>query len=131
MKESGRKLNNLQRDATNWLALVVGTDGQRPLFLVAIERSAMIKRANTENLVLPIGGYASTYLSQIHEVFAMKSRIHSPWRFAAAPIDASPRRFASMFFALTLAVAAANETHAAAARPLRIAYLLTSGTMAS
>jgi NitT/TauT family transport system substrate-binding protein len=32
---------------------------------------------------------------------------------------------------LILAIAAANETHAAATRPLRIAYLLTSGTMAS
>ena len=30
-----------------------------------------------------------------------------------------------------LAIAAANETHAAAMRPLRIAYLFTSGTMAS
>src|SRR2546426_3833919 len=48
----------------------------------------------------------------------MKSKINSPWCFA------------SMFFALTLAMAA-NETHAATVRPLRIAYLFTSGTMAS
>jgi NitT/TauT family transport system substrate-binding protein len=36
-----------------------------------------------------------------------------------------------MFFALTLAIAAPDETQAAATRPLRIAYLFTSGTMAS
>jgi NitT/TauT family transport system substrate-binding protein len=41
------------------------------------------------------------------------------------------RRFIPMLFAFTLAIAAANETRAAAARPMRIAYLLTSGTMAS
>jgi ABC-type nitrate/sulfonate/bicarbonate transport system substrate-binding protein len=55
----------------------------------------------------------------IHKVSSMKSKINSPWRFV------------STLVALTLAIAAANETHAAAARPLRIAYLLTSGTMAS
>src|ERR1700751_1800782 len=49
----------------------------------------------------------------------MKSTINSPWRIA------------SMFFVLTLAIGAASATHAATARPLRIAYLLTSGTMAS
>jgi len=50
----------------------------------------------------------------------MKSRAIRPWRFTAT------------FFFLTLAIAAApNETRAAAARPLRIAYLFTSGTMAS
>jgi NitT/TauT family transport system substrate-binding protein len=37
----------------------------------------------------------------------------------------------SIVFALLLAFAATPETHAAAARPLRIAYLFTSGTMAS
>ena len=51
--------------------------------------------------------------------------------FPIAPIDAPLWRFVSMFFALTLAIAAANETHAATARPLRIAFLFTSGTMAS
>ena len=54
-----------------------------------------------------------------HKVYSMKSKINSPWRFV------------SMLFVLTLAIAAATETHAAAARPLRIAYLFTSGTMAS
>jgi len=49
----------------------------------------------------------------------MKSKINSPWCFA------------STIFVLMLAIAAANETHAAAMRPLRIAYLFTSGTMAS
>jgi NitT/TauT family transport system substrate-binding protein len=72
-----------------------------------------------------------TFLSQIHEVFAMKSRIHSPRRFAVVPIDVPMRRIASTIFVLTLAIAVANETDAAATRPLRIAYLLTSGTMAS
>jgi ABC-type nitrate/sulfonate/bicarbonate transport system substrate-binding protein len=61
----------------------------------------------------------SAFLSQIHEGFAMKSQIYSPWRFV------------SMFFAFTFAIAVPNETHAAAPRPLRIAYLFTSGTMAS
>src|SRR6266508_1981813 len=37
----------------------------------------------------------------------------------------------STIFTLLLACAAARESHAAAARPLRIAYLFTSGTMAS
>ncbi len=57
----------------------------------------------------------------------MKSKINSPWRFTAAPL----RRIVSTFFVLMLAIAVANETHGAAPRPLRIAYLLTSGTMAS
>ena len=61
----------------------------------------------------------------------MKSRIHSPRRFAVVPIDVAMRRIASTIFVLTLAIAVANETDAAATRPLRIAYLLTSGTMAS
>ena len=49
----------------------------------------------------------------------MKNKINSSWRFA------------SILFALTLAIAAPDETQAAATRPLRIAYLFTSGTMAS
>ena len=40
-------------------------------------------------------------------------------------------RFASILFVLTLAIAVPDETQAAATRPLRIAYLFTSGTMAS
>jgi ABC-type nitrate/sulfonate/bicarbonate transport system substrate-binding protein len=62
---------------------------------------------------------ASTIFSQIHKLSSMKTTINSPWCFA------------SMFFALTLAIAALDETQAAATRPLRIAYLFTSGTMAS
>jgi NitT/TauT family transport system substrate-binding protein len=61
----------------------------------------------------------------------MKSNIHSLWRFAAVPIDVLMRRIGSILFVLTLVIAAATETDAAATRPLRIAYLLTSGTMAS
>jgi len=49
----------------------------------------------------------------------MKTKINSSWRFA------------SILFVLTLAIAALDETQAAATRPLRIAYLFTSGTMAS
>ncbi len=49
----------------------------------------------------------------------MKNKINSSWRFA------------SILFVLTLAIAALDETQAAATRPLRIAYLFTSGTMAS
>ena len=49
----------------------------------------------------------------------MKKMINSSWCFG------------SMLFAFTLAVAPASESHAATTRPLRIAYLFTSGTMAS
>jgi NitT/TauT family transport system substrate-binding protein len=49
----------------------------------------------------------------------MKTKIDSSWRFA------------SILFILMLAIAAPDETQAAATRPLRIAYLFTSGTMAS
>lgn len=61
----------------------------------------------------------------------MKAKFNSPRRFAAAPVDATVRRIVSTLLVLMLAIVAANETHAAAARPLRIAYLFTSGTMAS
>ena len=60
----------------------------------------------------------------------MKSKINSPWRFCR-PDRCALQRIISTFFVLMLAIAVANETHAAATRPLRIAYLLTSGTMAS
>jgi len=43
----------------------------------------------------------------------------------------SPLCLVSTLFVLMLSVAAAPESHAAATRPLRIAYLFTSGTMAS
>src|SRR5438445_12490589 len=58
-------------------------------------------------------------LSQIHQVSSMNSKINSPWRMV------------SMLFALMLAIASVTVTHAAAPRPLRIAFLFTSGTMAS
>jgi ABC-type nitrate/sulfonate/bicarbonate transport system substrate-binding protein len=63
--------------------------------------------------------YASIFLSPIYEGFAMKNKIHSLWRIT------------STIFALMFAIATTNLAHAAAARPLRIAYLFTSGTMAS
>jgi NitT/TauT family transport system substrate-binding protein len=53
------------------------------------------------------------------------------WGVAVALIHTPTRRIVTMFFVLTLWVVPATETRAAAARPLRIAYLLTSGTMAS
>ena len=53
------------------------------------------------------GCCGSTFLSQIHKASL------------------------SMLFAFTLAITVATETHAAAVRPLRIAFLFTSGTMAS
>jgi NitT/TauT family transport system substrate-binding protein len=61
----------------------------------------------------------------------MKSKIRFPWRFTTSTIGAPMRRIVSTFFVLMLAIAVANETDAAATRPLRIAYLFTSGTMAS
>jgi ABC-type nitrate/sulfonate/bicarbonate transport system substrate-binding protein len=42
-----------------------------------------------------------------------------------------PRRILSTLVVATLAITVATETHAAAVRPLRIAFLFTSGTMAS
>ena len=64
-------------------------------------------------------GQPAGFVSQIHKLSSMKSMFNSPWRFA------------SMLFVLMLAITAATDTHAAAARPLRIAFLFTSGTMAS
>jgi len=64
-------------------------------------------------------GLCVHFRSQIHKVSSMKSKINSPWRIV------------STLFVLTLIIAAATEARAAATRPLRIAYLLTSGTMAS
>lgn len=57
----------------------------------------------------------------------MKSMINFPWRLSAAPM----RRIVSTFFVLMLATTAVSEAQAAVTRPLRIAYLFTSGTMAS
>ena len=50
---------------------------------------------------------------------ALKSKINSPWSFV------------STLLVFIIATALAAESHAAAPRPLRIAYLFTSGTMAS
>ena len=75
--------------------------------------------------------YISTFLFQSHEVISMQSGSNSPWRFALAPIDATVRRIVSTIFILLLACAAARESRAAAPRPVRIAFLFTSGTMAS
>ena len=69
--------------------------------------------------------------SWVDEVIAMKSKIDSLRGFIVAPIDALKWRIVSTLFVLTVAITAATETRAAAPRPLRIAYLLTSGTMAS
>src|SRR5262247_3339052 len=46
-------------------------------------------------------------------------------------IDSRMRHIPLALFVLTVVITAATETRAAATRPLRIAYLLTSGTMAS
>ena len=71
------------------------------------------------------------FLFQIHEVLAMKRKTDSPWRFITARIGMPMQRSVPILLVLTLAIVAATETHAAAPRPLRIAYLFTSGTMAS
>lgn len=62
---------------------------------------------------------------------ALKNKLDSPRRFAVALVDGFLRRTASILFVLMLSIVAPNETDAAASRPLRIAYLFTSGTMAS
>src|SRR4029077_2598674 len=64
-------------------------------------------------------GQPAGFVSQIHKLSSMKSMFNSPWRFA------------SILFALMLTIASVTITHAAATRPLRIAFLFTSGTMAS
>jgi ABC-type nitrate/sulfonate/bicarbonate transport system substrate-binding protein len=61
----------------------------------------------------------------------MKIEVNLTWGLAGAPINMPMRRVVSMLFVLTLLIVPATETCAAAVRPLRIAYLLTSGTMAS
>src|SRR5258708_26175105 len=58
-------------------------------------------------------------------------RIDGPGRFASARIATPMRQIVSALFVLTFAIVSVSKTHAAAARPLRIAYLFTSGTMAS
>jgi ABC-type nitrate/sulfonate/bicarbonate transport system substrate-binding protein len=58
-------------------------------------------------------------------------RIDCPQRFTVTRITASMRSIVSALFVFTLAIVSVSEIHAAAARPLRIAYLFTSGTMAS
>ena len=60
--------------------------------------------------------------------------MYSCFHFLVYPDDSFTMRqrcIISTLFVLTLAIVAASETRAAAARPLRIAYLFTSGTMAS
>src|SRR5262245_34829129 len=59
-------------------------------------------------------------------IIAMKNQINCSGRFAVAAIDGLTKRIV-----LILATVVATQTDAAATRPLRIAYLLTSGTMAS
>ncbi|MGH7874739.1 MAG: ABC transporter substrate-binding protein [Candidatus Binatia bacterium] len=62
---------------------------------------------------------------------AMHIRIARSQRFTIARIAAPTQGIAALLFVLMLAIVPVSETHAAAARPLRIAYLFTSGTMAS
>jgi ABC-type nitrate/sulfonate/bicarbonate transport system substrate-binding protein len=57
--------------------------------------------------------------------------VNSPRGFAVALVDGFLRRTAPVLLVLVLSIAVPNETDAAALRPLRIAYLFTSGTMAS
>jgi len=60
-----------------------------------------------------------------------KTKRRSRQRHGAASIDSHFWRITSMLFAFLLALAATTDSRAAATRPLRIAYLFTSGTMAS
>ena len=64
-------------------------------------------------------------------VLAIKSKIYFLWSLATTAVNAPLRRILSTLFILMLAIVAATETRAAATRPLRIAFLFTSGTMAS
>ena len=61
----------------------------------------------------------------------MKTEVNLALELAGAPISMPMRRVISVLFVLMLSLVPATETRAAAVRPLRIAYLFTSGTMAS
>ena len=56
----------------------------------------------------------------------MRSTTVSQWLEASKAAEASLHRIVSDDFVLLLTFPAASESHAAATRPLRIAYLLTS-----
>ena len=98
------------------------------------EKSSLTYEMNALVLGVTLDRKETFILSQQelpHEFLPMKSKINSPRRFAVAPIDVAMRRIVSMLFVLMLAIASTTESRAVAARPLRIAYLFTSGTMAS
>src|SRR2546422_2847056 len=67
----------------------------------------------------------------INESFVVRGMNVSQWFSPPKAAGAFLFRIISTIFTLVLAFAAPRESHAAAARPLRIAYLFTSGTMAS
>jgi len=73
----------------------------------------------------------AAFCSQIFERFETKNKNNSRSRIAIAPVRAYTRDIMAAFFLLMFAPAIASEAHAAAVRPLRIAFLFTSGTMAS
>ncbi len=70
-------------------------------------------------------------LSQTYMFLALKNKLDSPRRFALVLAYGFLRRTTPMLFVVMLSIGAPNETGAAGLRPLRIAYLFTSGTMAS
>src|SRR5258706_9340289 len=76
----------------------------------------------------------AAYLSESrcpkHKDFTKTKKL-SWQRYRAASIDLLFRHITSMLLAFLLALAATTEGRAAATRPLRIAFLFTSGTMAS
>jgi NitT/TauT family transport system substrate-binding protein len=74
---------------------------------------------------------ATTIRFQIHRIPARKNKIKSRRVLSSAPINAAVRRFAAILLVLLLRIASTAEIYAATQRPLRIAYLFTSGTMAS
>ena len=74
------------------------------------------------------------YLSQFlcpNRIDFTKTKKLSRQRYRAASVDLPFWRITSTLLVFVLAMAATTEGCAAAARPLRIAYLFTSGTMAS
>ena len=67
----------------------------------------------------------------MNEFLAVPSTTVSQWFLPLKAGGAFVRRIVSPIFMLLLAFTAAHESRAAVPRPLRIAYLFTSGTMAS
>ena len=74
---------------------------------------------------------AGAFRSPIKEACKRRSKNQSRHEFSSRRINSAARRFLAMLLFLLIWLASTTKIHAAAQRPLRIAFLFTSGTMAS